>query len=96
MKAATDAQTSAQIAQNNAAEAAAKASITSLHDIHSTIQAHGSSSHQVIAAPASSAHGDSAAKASTVVEKSAPAIAANHNYSNKEFKPSKPYNYAGY
>lgn len=95
VKAATDAQTSAQIAQNNAAEAAAKASISSLHDIHSTIQAHGSSTHQVIAAPAP-AQSDSAAKASTVVEKSAPAIATNHNYANTEFKPSKPYNYAGY
>lgn len=40
VKAANDAQTSAQIAQNNAAEAAAKASLSSVHDISS---GHGSS-----------------------------------------------------
>lgn len=44
MKAANEAQASAQIAQNNAAEAGAKASITSLHDIHSSISAQGGSS----------------------------------------------------
>lgn len=42
VKAANDAQTSAQIAQNNAAEAAVKASLSSVHDIAS---GHGSSSH---------------------------------------------------
>lgn len=101
VKAANDAQNSAQTAQNNAAEAAAKASITSLHDIHSTIQAHGSSNHHISAqAPAAvaaaPAHNDLTAKASTVSEKSSQAIASNHNYANTEFKPSKPYNFAGY
>lgn len=46
MKAANDAQASAQTAQNNAAEAGAKASITTLHDIHSSISAQGSSGHE--------------------------------------------------
>lgn len=43
MKAANDAQSSAQIAQNNAAEAAAKASLSSVHEISS---GHGGSSYQ--------------------------------------------------
>lgn len=42
VKAANDAQTSAQIAQNNAAEAAAKASLSTIHDVSS---GHGSSSY---------------------------------------------------
>lgn len=100
VKATNDAQASAQIAQNNAAEAAAKASITSLHDIHSTIQAHGSSNHH-ISAPAPAANNDQSAKSSNIKpsiasEKSSPAIASNHNYANTEFRPSKPYTYSGY
>lgn len=42
---------------------------------------------------------DSSARSSNQVKASAPsaeAIAANHNYSNKDFKPSHQYSYAGY
>lgn len=42
---------------------------------------------------------DSTARSSNQVKTSAPsseAIAANHNYSNKDFKPSHQYSYAGY
>lgn len=104
VKAANDAQTSAQIAQNNAAEAAAHASITSLHDIHSSIP---QSTHHDDAAPptshqslefAASSNKDQQAKASS---KSSETIASNHNYGNSNnpntnFKPSKPFKFAGF
>lgn len=106
VKAANDAQNSAQIAQNNAAEAAAKASISSLHDIHSTLSSHGleqhglESSHHPRAVAASSsphkAHKDQSVKASSTNSKSIETVASNHNYGNSEFKPSTKFSFAGY
>ena len=106
MKAANDAQTSAQIAQNNAAEAGAKASITTLHDIHSSFSGHGSSqieqhglesSHhpKTVAANASPLK-DQSVKATSTNSKSVETIASNHNYGNSDFKPSTRFSYAGY
>jgi hypothetical protein len=57
VKAANDAQTSAQIAQNNAAEAAAKASLSNIHDVsssyhgHGHLDAHGSTKTLTVASP---------------------------------------------
>jgi len=66
VKAANDAQTSAQIAQNNAAEAAAKASLSSVHDIssgsyhdHGHLDAHGSTKTLTVASPSASPNSSS-------------------------------------
>lgn len=105
MKAANDAQSSAQTAQNNAAEAAAKANISNLHDIHSLInhgqqaqEQHGleSSHHPRKVAANSQQHIDQSSKASSTSSKSTDTIASNHNYGNSDFKPSKQYTFAGY
>lgn len=78
MKAATEAQSSAQTAQNNAAEAAAKASISNLHDIHSSISSYGSSSDEHV-----SEHGSESSPQRTV---SAPAQknTANNNQQQQQ------------
>lgn len=104
VKATNEAQTSAQIAQNNAAEAAAKASISTLHDIHATISGHGpseqygleSSQHPRTVAANASPHKDQSSKATSTNSKSIDTIASNHNYANSDFKPSTQFSYAGY
>lgn len=106
MKAANDAQTSAQIAQNNAAEAGAKASISNLHDIHSVVSTHGSpqleqhglesSFHPRKVSVKTSLLKDQTSKASSTKSKSIDTIASNHNYGNSEFKPSTQFSFAGY
>lgn len=80
MKAANDAQASAQIAQNNAAEAGAKASITSLHDIHSSIPSHGSTSYQQVIDhdhDSSSQYGSESAQHKTIAVPNKQEAAAN-------------------
>ncbi|CAG9808716.1 unnamed protein product [Chironomus riparius] len=67
VKAANDAQTSAQIAQNNAAEAAAKASLSTVHEVssgsyghgHGHLDAHESTKTLTVASPSSSPHSSS-------------------------------------
>lgn len=111
VKAAQEAQGAAQAAQNNAAEAGAKASISGITDYGSS---HGASSYTHIqngsgenhgsvhssydAAPANSNRNDQTAKSSSP-KHSKEALASNHNYgisNNNDFKPSKPFNFAGY
>lgn len=132
VKAANEAQHSAQTAQNNAAEAASKASLTSVHEISShggnsyhgsehggghldaygsqkiTVTSAAGSQQQQQQSSSSNAHNgssgekkssDSSARSSNQVKSHAPsseALAANHNYGNKDFKPSHQYTYAGY
>lgn len=98
MKAANDAQHSAQIAQNNAQEAAANANLSNIHDISSVVShPHGSqyeaSSHHTLSVAAST-NTDTKAQPNRLEKISE--VAPNHKYDDSEFKPSKQYNYAGY
>lgn len=104
--AAFNAQSSAQEAQNNA-QAAAHASLTNLNDISSSAGAHSHQS-QTLTVSETSNHAftssvpapsqpssPSSQKSQSSSENKDSDIAANHNYGS-EFKPSNPYNYAGY
>lgn len=113
VKAATEAQSSAQIAQNNAAEAAAHASIPTLTEAHGGghAQSYSHITHEGYdAASSPSNNNDQTAKASNPAQNqqkresnqnqlknNREIIAPNHNYGNPaDFKPSKPFNFAGY
>jgi hypothetical protein len=100
VKAAQEAQSSAQIAQNNAAEAGAKASISTLTEAHGGgASSYSHISHQGYDVAASN-NNDQTAKPSNQShnkQKAPETIASNHNYGNpSDFKPSKPFNFAGY
>lgn len=112
VKAAQEAQGAAQEAQNNAAEAGAKASISGITDHSSSSHGsssythiqngpsehHGSIHSSYDAAPSNSNRNDQTAKPSSP-KHSREALASNHNYgvsNNNDFKPSKPFNFAGY